>query len=226
HVHAFHIGERHRIGTRRPRAAKEIGMKDLQRERFPSAGRSAREPARPRLLYCAIALLDLRNQLVHDRVAIRTDVYAVHGIRIVEVRRRMLKRDREHARKVVGAPLIAERRPLRSPASPASSASVESVRRAQTEMSLDVVDRIADRRRRVIPRKKNGCAEIYWPAPELREQRALDAKTLDEFVVSRERNRRKHFVRDKLDDCFYFRIESNFLWRAVDVSGRSNPVLP
>jgi hypothetical protein len=29
HVHAFDVGERHRIGARRPRAAEEVGMKDL-----------------------------------------------------------------------------------------------------------------------------------------------------------------------------------------------------
>src|SRR5258708_4389064 len=40
-VDAFHIGEIDRIGAVTPRAAEEIGMEYLQRERFPAAGGSA-----------------------------------------------------------------------------------------------------------------------------------------------------------------------------------------
>src|SRR5205814_9079048 len=89
-----------------PRAAEEVRMEDLQRERFPSARRAAVEPARPRLLDDAELLLDLGNELLHDRVAVRADVHRVHGVRIVEVRRRVLEGDGDEARKVVADPYL------------------------------------------------------------------------------------------------------------------------
>lgn len=86
-IDAFDIGEIDGIGAISPDAAKEIGMKNLQREGLPSTGRSAIEQTRPRLANGAETLLDFGNQLLEDGVAVRADVDGVHGVGIVEIGR-------------------------------------------------------------------------------------------------------------------------------------------
>ena len=107
-VDALDVGEGDRVGTVGERRAEEVGMEDLQRGGFPAAGRSAGQDARVGLANDAEALLDLGNQLLHDRVAVRADVDRVHGVGVVEVRIRMLERDGDHAREVVAQPRLRE----------------------------------------------------------------------------------------------------------------------
>src|SRR2546427_5939784 len=81
-------------------------MMDLQRERFPSARRSAPEHARVGLANDAEALLESGNQLRYDRVAVRPVIGGVDGVGIVKVRSRVLERNRDHAGKIIGVPRL------------------------------------------------------------------------------------------------------------------------
>src|SRR4030095_14159213 len=70
-----------RIGAVRPGAVVEIRVEHLDAKRFPAAGRAAVHRARP-WSDAAERLLDVRNQLVGDRIAVRAEVLRVHGVRI------------------------------------------------------------------------------------------------------------------------------------------------
>src|SRR6266404_7219256 len=72
----------HGIGTESPRTAKIVGIKDLLRQRHPSAGRSAKEYARPRFADAAKAPLDLGIYLRRQRIAVGPHVGGVHAVRI------------------------------------------------------------------------------------------------------------------------------------------------
>src|SRR5215831_814401 len=71
-------------------------------------------------------LLDLRDQFLHDRVAIGAVVHRVDGIRVVEIRRRMLEGHGDHPREAVAEPCLREVVLL-----------VEAVRRGEREVTLD-----------------------------------------------------------------------------------------
>jgi len=60
-----------RIGAECPGAVVLIGVHDLHAQRLPSAGRAADQHARPSLSDAAEPLLDVRKQVVRDRVAVR-----------------------------------------------------------------------------------------------------------------------------------------------------------
>ncbi len=69
-----------RIGTRDPCAVVLIRIEDLHGHRFPTAGRATVKKARPSFADAAKTLLDLRNQLVRDRVAVWTKIRGVDGV--------------------------------------------------------------------------------------------------------------------------------------------------
>ena len=71
------------------------GIKDLRGERFPSAGRAAVHEPRPAGADAAELLLEVGDQLVGDRVAVRAEVLRVHRVRIVVVRVGVLDLDEE-----------------------------------------------------------------------------------------------------------------------------------
>lgn len=88
----------------------------------------------------------------------------------------MLKRDEDHARKIVAQPRFRER---------VVPNFIETIGCANTEMTLNVMDRITDRLARVVLRQKRRRADVNRPAPELREQRTLKLETLDVLGVGR-----------------------------------------
>src|SRR5437763_12216390 len=67
------------VGIQHPRPPEELRMIRLQGERFPSAGGSAGEHARPGRADHAEVLLEVRNELLQDRVAVRPVVRRVDG---------------------------------------------------------------------------------------------------------------------------------------------------
>ena len=146
------IAEIDRVRARRKRAAVEIGIEHLVRERDPAAGRSARQQARPRLANHAELRFDGGNQLLHDRVAVRSVVLGVHAVRVVVVRRRMLQLDGDHARRG---------RRLRAPAACARLVLRRASASAARKMPLVVDDRVlhvrdACRSRPAVARSRRG----------------------------------------------------------------------
>src|SRR5688572_27099218 len=97
-----------RVGLQDPRAAKEVWIAELQRERLPSARRSALELPSIRLPNEPEALLEIWNDFLDDRVAVRTVVGRVHRVGIAEVRRLLLERDRHDAWEIVRDPGLIE----------------------------------------------------------------------------------------------------------------------
>jgi hypothetical protein len=102
---------------------------------------------------------------------------------------------------------------------------LEAVRRRETEVPLDVIDRVADRRRPVVARQQQRRAEVDRASPELGQRRTLELDALHVLVVGGHLNRRDDLVGDELDHRLLFRIEVHFRRCAVDVAGRARPVL-
>ncbi len=158
-VDAFDVGEVDGIGAIAPHAAEEIGVEDLQRERFPSAGGSAIEQARPRLADDAEALLDFGDQLLQNGVAVGADVDGVHRVGIVEIGRGVLHGDDDHAREIVLDPIGSRCRDRYSGAKRSGAAS--------GEVALRVEHGIGNVGLVVIARQQHGGAEVNRAAPEL-----------------------------------------------------------
>ncbi len=202
-------------GTVGPRAAEKIGVEDLQRQGFPSARGSAREQARPRLPDRAKALLDLGNQFLQNGVPIRPHVDRVHRIGIVEIRRRMLEGDHQHAREIVADPVRIN-----------AAAGSEAQRRGSGKMALLIEHRILQSGLVVIPGQQHGGAEIDGPAPELRQHGTLHAKPLDPFGIGGRLDRRNHLVADQCDPVAPGGVQRDLLRPAVQVARRAVPALP
>src|SRR5262245_44718645 len=191
-------------------------MKDLQRERLPAARRAAVEPAGPWFFDHAITLLDLRNQLLDNRVAVRADVGGVDGVRVIEVRRGMLERRDDDAREVISQPVL--RRCV-------ASLFLETKWRSGREVSLVVENRLTDRGRLVVARQQHGCAEVDGASPELREHGALELEALHKARIGERRDRRNDVRRLEANTEWLRWIEVNFLYVTVDVVWRAAPVL-
>src|SRR5581483_5039462 len=84
-------------------------MVNLERDRFPPTGRSRGQRTGGAVGNHPEMRLEIRNQLLEDRVAIRSVIRRVHGVRVIEVRRRMLERHRDHSRESGPVPLSIER---------------------------------------------------------------------------------------------------------------------
>src|ERR1039458_8964215 len=95
-----------RIGAGSPGAIKEIGVKNLEGKHAPSAGRAAVKRARPRFADAAELLLNIRIQLLDERVAVRAEVSRVHGVGIVVVGIGVLRVDDQHARQAAAGPIL------------------------------------------------------------------------------------------------------------------------
>src|ERR1051325_3955474 len=69
-VHRAIRPEVDRVGTERPPTFVLVGIEHLYAKRLPPAGRSSRHHARPRLADAAELLLDVRNEIVGDGIAV------------------------------------------------------------------------------------------------------------------------------------------------------------
>ncbi len=206
-VDAFIRGERHGIGAVGPRAAEELRMEELERERLPAARRPAGEGPRPGLPDDAKPFLDFRNQLLHQRVAVRTDVRGVHRVGVVEVGVRMLEGNHDHPREVVLDPVTVE-----------LTALFESQGRLQREMSLVVDDGIGSGLGRVVAGQEHGRSEMDGAAPELREHGAFEAESLHPTAIGWNLDRRDTLVGDERDPIPALRVEPNLPRGAVQDS--------
>ena len=142
-------------------------------------------------------LLDLRHQLLHDRVAVRAVVRRVHRVRVVVERRRVLDLDEQHPRKALAGPVLVELPPvLLLDAVVAREREAFAVVRREVRVGRRLAP-VADARREVavidderVPRfrmsvetlrQQDPRAEEHVASPELREQLAPDAEVLHVF---------------------------------------------
>src|ERR1700680_297822 len=77
--------EVHRVWAHAPGAVEKIGIEDLHAQRFPAARGAAIKTARPALPDAAELLLDRRDQLLRDGIAVGADVCGIHRVGIVVV---------------------------------------------------------------------------------------------------------------------------------------------
>ena len=195
--------EVHRVRVQHPRPAEEVRVVHLERQRLPAAGRAAREHARPRLPDHPEMLLEIRNELLQECIAVRAVVRGIHGVRVVEVRRRVLERHGDHAREIGSAPRPIElepgfaraareaRRPL--PGGFGAAVGREPERGVEIEVPLVVHGRIATDGIRVVPaRQQHRRAEIDGTPPPRREQLTLNLDVPDPLRVGRQLDGREH----------------------------------
>ena len=98
-----------RVGAGGEGAVVHVRVEHLRRQCLPAPRRAAVGEARPAGADAAEALLDLRDQLLVDGIAIGTQVRRVHRVAVVVVRIGVLDLDHEEAREVRGDPLLVER---------------------------------------------------------------------------------------------------------------------
>ena len=107
-VHEPEGVEVHGVGAEAPGPAEVVGIEDLLGEGHPPAGRAAEQHAGPGRPDRPKAPLDLRIQLLRERVAVGTHVGGVHAVGVVVVGRGVLGQHHEHLRQAAGAPLLEE----------------------------------------------------------------------------------------------------------------------
>ena len=191
-------------------------MINLKRERLPSAGRSAPESARVGLANHAEALLESGNQLRHDGVAVRSVIGGIDGVGIVKVRSRVLKRNRDHAGKVVGVPRLVKLVPLSR-----GFLGIKIKRSVETEMVLLIHHGVAGVRIGVVSlREENDAAQIDGTAPEAGQQFALDLDPLHPLRIGRNFDRRNYLGQAELHVVARFGVQMDSLDFAVQVAGR------
>ncbi len=223
------------VGAPAPGAAERVRVEDLHRERFPPAGRAAGQHPRPRLRDDAEAALELGDQLLDDRVAVRADVRRVHRVRRVVVRVRVADRHRDHAWRARREPEVAER----AGAGRCVVGFAEVERRAAAgEVALEVDHRVARARVLVVvARQQHVRADVHVAAPELGDARAPDLDELHQLAVLRvalvehaalghRLDRQDHAAELERDDAAAARVEPHALHRAVRVPRRPPQVLP
>ena len=171
----------------------------------------------------AEALLDVRDELLDDGVAVGAEVRRVHGVRIVVVRVRVLDLDDQEPREARAGPVLVElvgvllfgpvvARPVEAVAVHGLQVRVGGRLAEAVEVvrKVPVVDdeRIPRLRVRVPAfRQQHVRAEEHGPAPELRQEIALDADVLDVLRVRRIGNRRNHLVEDETDGAAPLRVD-------------------
>src|SRR5512139_1808109 len=122
-------------------------------------------------------LLEVRDQLGHDGIAVGTVVCRVDRVGIIEVGCRVLKLYDDQARVILGNPLLGE---AASSCRLAGSCllCVESQGGREPEMTLVINHRVPDIRMSIVSfGQEYRCTEVHGLSPELAEQLAfkLDA---------------------------------------------------
>ena len=218
-----------------------VGIEDLHGERLPSARRAAIDEARPALADASELLLDGRNQLRLDRVAVRADIGRVHRIGIVIVRIGVLNFDDEHAREAGADPLLVELVSLLL-LDAVVAAEVEAFAVVGLEIGIgrlsakivEAVDKVVvkddqrEARVRMVVESfghKHDGGEIHGPSPELRQQRALNLDVADVFRV------RRRWIggiswSSEMEIDAAAGLDVDLRWLAVKIAGRDVPVLP
>ncbi len=228
--------EVHGIGIEHPGAAEEVGVVHLEREGLPAPGRAACEQPRPWRANHPEVLLQVGHELLEQRIAVGAVVRRVHGVGVVEVRRRVLKRHRDQLRKVGRVP-----RPVKLEAGFArglleSRGAVarrfrhavgrETEGRPEIEVPLLVHRRVAARRVGVIAaRQQHRRPEVHRVAPPGGEDVALDPDVFHPLGVLRELDRGKRAGELQTDRIGARRVEMHLPHVADQVSGSAVELL-
>ena len=172
--------EVHRVGTEAPGAAEIVRVEDLLGERHPAAGRAAEQHARPRRADGPELPLDLGIQLLRERVAVGTHVGGVHAVGVVVVGRSVLRQHHQHLRQPAAAPLLVEAVGVSWRGAPRPGGGVGRRLAERTEVGAEMALQEGHRIALLgFSSKPSGTSTIARsddrPAPEAREQRALDA---------------------------------------------------
>ncbi len=153
----------------------------------------------------AILLLDVRDQLLHEGVAVWTVVGRVHGVGVVVVRGGVLNLDHEHSGEARAGPVLVELIGILL-LDPVVALELEPSARVRHQVGIGRrFPPSADRLRKVPVRDHQGIAgvgvlvealgqehvraKIDWAAPELGEKPALDPHVLDVLGLLGRRNR-------------------------------------
>ena len=173
-----------------------------ERQRLPSRRSSRRQHARVRLPDDAEMRLDVRDELLHDRVAIGAVVGRVDGVGVVEVGRGVLEGHHDHPRERRAIPVLVERvsalpmvsdRRCHDVGRLGCTVGREAEGRAQREMSLRVENGILRRRMLVVAfRQEHDGSQIHRMTPELGQDVALDLDVFDPLRVGGHRDRRQN----------------------------------
>ena len=232
------LAEVDRVGAGREAAVVEVGIQHLDAERLPAPGRAAVHEPRPALPEAAELLLDERNQLLVDRVAVGPEVRRVHGVRVVVVRVGVLDLDQQEAGEAGRRPVLVELvgllllgavvalpvEPLRVHRLQIGVGRIfpEAVERVR-KMSVVDDQRVAGPRVLVEPGgQQHVRAEEHRAPPELRQLLALDADVLDVLRLGGIRDRRDHLVEREAHRLA--RGDRDRARRAVEVPGRAVPL--
>ena len=229
-----------RIRTGDEDAVVVIGIEHLHRQRFPAAGGTAVDEARPALTDAAKLFLDRGDQFGLDGIAVRPEVGRVHRVRVVVVGIRVIDFRDEDAREFRRDPLLIELVGLfLLNAVVAGDVEAFAVVRLQigigrlgakaAEVGIEVVFVDDDRKMNVGMRieslgHQHVGAQEHGPSPELGEQRALNLEVPDVLRVLRRRDRRDFLVehnRNRLGR----RSQRDFLRSGIEIARRKVPVL-
>src|SRR5262249_38235264 len=231
-----------RIGTCRETSVEHIRVEDLCGQRLPTAGRTAVSEARPALPYAAELLLDIRYQLLVDRVAVRPQVGRIDRVGIVVVRIRMLNFDNDEAREVWADPVLVKLigillldfviardfetvvviglqvRIGRRFAESAEGLREMAVKHHQRVTSLGMLVETVWH--------QDAGAEVYRAPPEFRQLLALNLYVLDVSGVLGRLDRRYHLIERDRNRLRLARIDLDLSRLAVEIAGGQVPMLP
>ena len=227
-----------RIGVVGPRAAVVGRVVEHLGERDPAAGRTAGHDARVRLADQPEVLLDVRDQLFVDGVAVGSVVGRVEAVGVVEVGRRMLQYDRDHAWEVVTHPCLREfvarlahatrlSPHLREQRIAGRRLGGESEHRVQCEVPLLDHERVAHVGVLVeAARQQHDRAQVHGVAPPTGKDVALDPDALHPLRVGRHLDRGDLAGELELDHVVARRIDPDPAGLTEVVARRECPALP
>src|SRR3546814_6824784 len=99
-----------RVRIEYPRAAEQVRIMKLQRQRFPAASGGALDDAPIGLIDQAERLFQIGHQFLGDRIAPRTVVRRIERVGFDEEGARRFQGDPDHARKILSDPFLREDR--------------------------------------------------------------------------------------------------------------------
>ncbi len=237
-----HVGVKvHRVRACDERAVVVVGIEHLHRQRLPAARRAAIHKPRPSLPDAAKLLLNRRNQLRLNRVAIRPQVRRVHRIAVVVVRIRVVDLHDQQSRLVrlnpvlvVLVALLLHDAVVALQVKPLGVIRLQiRIRRRLAEVEklwLEVVlkhnQRIVRVRMLVEPlRHHHHRAQVNRRSPEIAQQLRLNPQVPDVLRIRIRLDRRNHLRQLQMQILLRSRCNMHLHWLRVQVPRLDVPVL-
>jgi len=204
-----------RIGARGKSPVELVRIQNLHAESLPATGRAAVKETRPTFTETAELLFDVGDELIGNRVTVRSEVLGIHCIAVVVIRIGMLNLDNKHSRKIRAGPFLIE---VISLVLHDAVVTIEvcsliayaleiflgrlasEAREVRRKVAVIDGQRIAGLRVIVKSgRQEHVCAKVHIPAPELAKKIAFYPDVFDEFGVRRRRNRGDDLIHNNGD---------------------------